>query len=209
MMESDEAIDDVKASLSLEELLDLRNKLNRKVYSELIFGSNEEDEEKNSKKKKGPKKRANHHRPREESSKKPPDPIMEVFPSKKVSEIVSLVGLILQDYFLRKNSCVRRDPRFEENAGLFDEKIFKSRYSFISEIKEKERRELEKEFKKEKDPERCAQIKLLMQKYDNQKRAEQAKVEREKVIKKLKDEKREELGITGKKRIFVNKCKSL
>lgn len=86
-MDGSDAEEDVKASLTLEELLQLREKLNRKVYSELIFGddqSGQAGESKRGRRKGGPSKRANHHRPREESSKKPPNPIIEVFPTKKV-----------------------------------------------------------------------------------------------------------------------------
>lgn len=60
--------------------------------------------------------------------------------------------------------------------------------------------------RREKDPEKQAKIQLLIQRYENQKRSEQAKAEHEELVKRLKDEKRKELG-TSKKRIFLKKCR--
>ncbi|XP_074597206.1 ribosomal RNA processing protein 36 homolog [Brevipalpus obovatus] len=179
--------EDLKSSLSLDELLKMREKLNRHVYSELIFGPKSEDDDGNTIKSHpiGPQRRANHHRPREESSKIPPKGIPQIFP-------------------VSKNKVVYRDPRFEETAGAYNEKIFKKRYEFLNEIRHKERSKLAKELESERDPERRGKIATLVQKFDNQEKSEQAKKEKEELIKKLKDEKRKELG-TKKKLIYLNK----
>ncbi|XP_021003089.1 ribosomal RNA processing protein 36 homolog [Parasteatoda tepidariorum] len=68
--------------------------------------------------------RANKNRPREMSSKTPVPVFRDVFAIKKAHS---------------------RDPRFDDLSGTFDEELFEENYSFVDDIKRKEREKLEKE----------------------------------------------------------------
>ena len=60
-----------------------------------------------------------------------------------------------------------RDPRFGQRSGKFNETMFKKAYSFLDEVREKERKMAEKELRKTKDPERKSQLHRLIQKMVN------------------------------------------
>ena len=59
---------------------------------------------------------------------------------------------------------VSRDPRFGEMSGKFNVVMFKKAYSFIDEMKEKERKMAEREIRKTKNPQRKSQLHKLLQK---------------------------------------------
>ncbi|KAF8786536.1 ribosomal RNA processing protein 36 homolog [Argiope bruennichi] len=108
--------------------------------------------------------RANKNRPREESSKVPVPVFREVFQIKKKHH---------------------RDPRFDDLSGSFNSEEFEENYSFINDIKKREKEELEKELKTVGDnEERRKQILYLLQRMKNQEKTkkllEQQKAEREK-----------------------------
>lgn len=90
----------------------------------------------------------------------------------------------------------RRDPRFEETSGDFDEDKFQKRYSFLNEMREKERRQLAKLVRREKDPEKKESLVKLKQRIDNQ-YVSQCQRENEKRV--VVDLKKEEKEKTGKK----------
>ncbi|KAJ8938875.1 hypothetical protein NQ317_006326 [Molorchus minor] len=60
-----------------------------------------------------------------------------------------------------------RDPRFDPLCGQFDDNTFKANYSFINDIRQKEKKQLEKELKNCTD-ERKKTIMFLLQRMDNQ-----------------------------------------
>lgn len=82
-------------------------------------------------------------RPRELSSKKPVSRFREVVPAPKKS--IS-------------------DPRFDEKCGLYNEDLFQKSYSFISEMKKKEKLQVQKELRKTKKAERKKELETLLQK---------------------------------------------
>ncbi|KAK4884485.1 hypothetical protein RN001_000756 [Aquatica leii] len=145
------------SSMSFEDLQKLKEKIGSKEYNNVIFGAN-----KNSKKQ-TTFKRENKNRPRERSSK---------IRFERANEVKKLTP---------------RDPRFDPICGTYNEKIFKTNYKFISDIKKSERTQLQKEFKKEQDPQRKQQIQLLIQRIDNQNREYEI---RDKKISKDEEEKR-------------------
>nr|CAD7197468.1 unnamed protein product [Timema douglasi] len=88
-------------------------------------------------------------RPREMSSKVPVSLLSEVVPVKKV---------------------VPRDPRFDTLCGEFNEKAFKSSYSFLSKVKQQELKQLKEDLKAEKNSIRKEKIRYLIQRLENQER---------------------------------------
>ncbi|KPP78403.1 hypothetical protein Z043_102096 [Scleropages formosus] len=123
------------STMSFEDIMKLQNKVGRKVYNEVAYGEKTEA---------GPakkKKRLNKNRPMEISSKKPAPFLRQVVPVKKK---------------------LLRDPRFDNLSGEFKPEIFEKTYSFLNDVKQKEkmvnqesaqeskarRREKELEFKK-------------------------------------------------------------
>ena len=63
-----------------------------------------------------------------------------------------------------KAESTTRDPRFNEKAGHLNLDLFKKTYSFVDDMKKKEREVIVKEAKKTKDLERKSQLQRLLQK---------------------------------------------
>lgn len=57
-----------------------------------------------------------------------------------------------------------RDPRFGGQSGKFHRDMFKKAYAFLEDVKEKEKRIVEREARKTKDPEKKSQLNRLLQK---------------------------------------------
>ncbi|KAE8743903.1 hypothetical protein FOCC_FOCC009461 [Frankliniella occidentalis] len=132
------------SSMSFEELQKLKEKLGTKVYNEAMFGKTQA--------KRKVFKRENKNRPREISSKVPVPVLRDVLPVKKTAP---------------------RDPRFDSLCGEYNEIAFKSAYSFVSEYRVEELKQLKEEIKTTTDPERKTQIKYLIQRMENQFREEE------------------------------------
>ena len=164
----------------MEEILKLKDKLGNRVFKETILGTSNDRKKRNENRM---FKRENKNRPREMSSKRPVTQVREI-------------------YQVKKDKFERRDPRFDEECGKFNEKIFKQTYKFIDEIKNKEMEKLKRELKKTKDKNRQKEIKYLIQRMENQKRAEEEKQKRVEIEKRIRNP---EEG-TSK---FVNKCNNL
>ncbi|GFW49495.1 ribosomal RNA processing protein 36 homolog [Trichonephila clavipes] len=96
-------------------------------------------------------KRENKNRPREQSSKKPVPVFREVFQVKKRHH---------------------RDPRFDDLSGSYNPRIFEENYEFIKDIKEREKKELEKELENvgENETTKKKKLKYLLQRMENQER---------------------------------------
>lgn len=163
--------------ISFEELQKLKEKLGTKVYNSAFFGDR--------KPKEGKFKRENKNRPREESSKKQVSRFREIIPVKKK---------------------IIRDPRFDSLCGTFNEKAFKNSYSFLTEVKENDLKNLKKELKTEEDPKRIKKIKYLIQRLENQLREERRKNEKEQKELEEKQEIKSALK-RGEKPVFKKKCK--
>ncbi|KAJ7374405.1 rRNA biogenesis protein rrp36 [Desmophyllum pertusum] len=141
------------------ELEELKQEVGSKKYNEAIHGLFE---------KKGaiakPQKRENKNRPREMSSKKPVSRLRHVIP-------------------------LARDPRFDELSGTFNQEKFDKAYSFLGEIKANEKKQLQKELQKTKQPERKQQLDSLLKRMDHQEAAKKsAGVQREAERKRKKAE---------------------
>ena len=95
---------------------------------------------------------------------------------------------------------IRRDPRFEETCGQFDEDQFQKDYEFLNEIREKERKTLAKAAKKEKDPEKRDTLTKLKQRIDNQDVSLRQRQAEKRLIEDLKNQNKEETGNSYVKR---------
>lgn len=56
-----------------------------------------------------------------------------------------------------------RDPRFDERAGSFNESLFKKSYAFLDNVKKSEKRVVQKEARRARNPEKRAQLQTLVQ----------------------------------------------
>merc|ERR1712192_303760 len=123
-------------------------------------------------------KRDNKNRPREMSSKK-------------------TVGRFREVVQVAKRE--RRDPRFDPLCGEFNDKLFKESYQFVNEVKARELTELKKQLKRE-------EVKYLIQRMENQLRAEaQNQVKRAQAEAESSD-KKEKLK-AGEKPFYLSKAK--
>lgn len=150
--DEDEIRNDLSA-MSFEELQALKERIGLKMYKEAVFGEQRKRSKVNFK-------RENKNRPREESAKRPVSVIREVFQTKKKAH---------------------NDPRFDPRAGEYSEKVFKSTYSFISDLRSKERAELEEMLRSESDPEQRKTIKKLLQRMKNREATEKQKRRQSKI----------------------------
>jgi len=175
------------SKMSMEEILQLKEKLGSKLYNKAISSnSNDANDEKGKGRKKDEMKRDNKNRPREMSSKK------------TVKRYRDVVGVSAD------NKNEKRDPRFDNMCGEFDEKIHRDAYKFVDDIKAKELTDLKKQLNEEDDPEQIKQIKYLIQRIENQNR-EKKKVENIKQSEKEQKKRNRELIKQGKTPEFVSK----
>jgi len=175
------------SKMSMEEILQLKEKLGSKLYNKAISSnSNDASDGKNKGRKKDEMKRDNKNRPREMSSKK------------TVKRYRDVVGVSAD------NKNEKRDPRFDSMCGEFDEKIHRDAYKFVDDIKAKELSDLKKQLNEEDDPEQIKQIKYLIQRIENQNR-EKKKVDNIKQSEKERKKRNRELIKEGKTPEFVSK----
>lgn len=161
------------------ELQKLQDKIGSKKYNEALFGKRQDI----TKDAAAQFKRANKNRPREVTSKK------------QVSRFRDVVSV--------KKQTVR-DPRFDDLSGDFQDEIFQKNYQFLADIKERERKELEKTLKRTKDPEKQLKIQRYLYKMEQKERVKH-KTETSKELEKKYMKKEKELVKQGKKPFFLKK----
>lgn len=170
--------------LSLDELRQLKEQIGNEVYKNSTSIINDRLKT---------VKRKNKNRPSEISSKID----TSLNPIKKVKLHEKPVEKITK----------RVDPRFDSLYGEFDKRIFERNYKFLNDVKEKEKKKLKKKLKKNAPDEKKEQIKLLLQRMDNQDREKEKLESQEKIKSKLKYERLEALK-EGKKPQFLKKSES-
>ncbi|KAK7792948.1 hypothetical protein R5R35_008086 [Gryllus longicercus] len=168
------------SGMSFEELVNLKKELGGQAYNEAIFGI---------KKKPCVQKRLNKNRPTEISSKIRPRALAKILSSSSSTS---------------SSAPEARDPRFDHLCGEFDEKRFKTDYSFISDIKAREKGILKKKLKREKDSAKREKLLYLINRIENQERAEH-KLNEERKKKNQELEEHIQMLREGKKPRFVNK----
>lgn len=75
----------------------------------------------------------------------------------------------------RKRKEKRRDPRFEEECGVYDGERFKRQYGFLEGMREKEKRILVRRVKRERDPEKRRELEKIAQGIKGQQVTEEEK----------------------------------
>ncbi|XP_054837278.1 ribosomal RNA processing protein 36 homolog [Eublepharis macularius] len=166
------------ASMSFEELLQLRNKVGTKAYQQMAI-------EKAAKNATKPKKRqsSNKHRPLEISAKKPVPFLRQVVPVKKK---------------------VPRDPRFDDLSGEYNPEVFEKTYAFLNDLRKKEKEVVQRQLKKCQNVEQQNKLQQLLKRMAQQENAQKkCQQEREKDLA-LKKRQRE-LAKQGKKPFFLKK----
>ncbi|KAI0213636.1 Ribosomal RNA processing protein 36-like protein [Lamellibrachia satsuma] len=163
------------ADMPFAEVQKLKEKIGLKAFNEAMYGSGLTD-------RRGRRvfKRANRHRPMEMSSKIRVSQFREVIQVKKQ---------------------VRRDPRFDDLSGEFNETIYKHTYSFLGDVRDREKQKLVKEMRKVKDTDRKKEIKALIRRMENQEKQKDRQQERAMERKK----KEQELVKQGKRPYFLKK----
>lgn len=188
--ESAETVIELKPDLkklSLEELRKLKEQIGNEVYQNVTI-----------KKRKLnflPKqvKRENKNRPSEISS--------------KVDPSLNLVKKYKPKIQTKVEETKSIDPRFDSLYGEFDKRVFERNYKFLNDVKEKEKKKLRKKLKQKSSDEKNEQVKLLLQRIENQDR-EKEKMEAQEKIKLEQKQKRLEAVKDGKKPQFLRKRES-
>ena len=160
----------------LSDLLVLRDRVGSKAFSRVYHN---QTEKKTAPKSREPKEK---DRPPEFSSKKRPRPLSN-----------------------RPTRNQRpRDPRFDERTGAFNEDSFGRAYSFLEEMRQEERREVEKELEKGGGEEDTQKLRNLLDRIKAQQRARKERARDREIERKWQREEREKVG-KGKRRFYLKK----
>ncbi|KAK3753370.1 hypothetical protein RRG08_005959 [Elysia crispata] len=170
-----DAIREEMSHVPLSELKAMQDKLGLKAFNKLKNGGQSSRTSVSS------YKRDNKNRPSELSARRPVPRNMTVAKTK-----------------------LTRDPRFDDLSGQYNEKIFKSTYGFISDVKLKEKVKLKKMITKTKSKDKKIQLKQLYNRMEQQEESEKKKAKAEAMEKEWK---RQELDRVkeGKKPFFMKK----
>ncbi|KAL5009080.1 hypothetical protein ScPMuIL_014661 [Solemya velum] len=165
------------SEMSFEDLQKLQERLGTKVYNQVVHGGQKMEQRKKV------FKRENKNRPMEISSKKPVPFIRHVVEVKKK---------------------VQRDPRFDDLSGAYSESFFQRSYSFLDDVKEREKRKLQQSLKKETNPEKKEKMNYLLNRMNQQELSKKQQQKRDELEKTLK-KKEKELVSEGKTPYFLKK----
>ncbi|CAL1540961.1 unnamed protein product [Lymnaea stagnalis] len=163
--------------IPLNELKAMQEKLGLKEFNKIKYGTGMIN-------KKTPAhsfKRENKNRPTELSARRP----------------------VPKTHFVAKEK-ITRDPRFDDLSGEFNEHIFKKTYSFISDVKTKEKMKLKKIIEKTTDKEKKIELKQLYNRLVQKELAEVRKNKKEELERQWKKKEFEQVQ-EGKKPYFLKK----
>lgn len=155
--------------VSMEDLLALQDKIGTKAFTKRIIKMKKERMKPEKKCQANTYKRANKNCPLEAPLQRKCVPIMRSFAPKTSTKV--------------KHKTAFRDPRFDDLSGKLDSIAWKKNYQFLLNLRKREKNLLVKELKKQKNPKKCEQLKLAIQRMSNQER-EIKKREQERMIKK-------------------------
>ncbi|GAB5372055.1 hypothetical protein AAMO2058_001632900 [Amorphochlora amoebiformis] len=97
-----------------------------------------------------------------------------------------------------------RDPRFDENCGALNPKMFRKAYSFVDDIKSEELRVMNKMMKKTRSKNNKSALKDAINKHKQAKKMQELK-EKEREIRQEWEQKEREMVGNGKKQYFLKK----
>ncbi|KAK3587747.1 hypothetical protein CHS0354_042702 [Potamilus streckersoni] len=177
------ALKEELSSLSFEELLKVKEKIGLKVFNQLMYGSKMKSAVTETSKPNKKFKRENKNRPMEMSSKSNVPRVRQIMPVKKK---------------------IARDPRFDDLSGQYNETFFKEAYSFLDDVKAKEKEKVKALLKKEKDEEKKKNMQALVNRMNQQ---EQSMLQKKKQTGLLNEwkKKEEERIKEGKNPYFLKK----
>ncbi|XP_069116256.1 ribosomal RNA processing protein 36 homolog [Argopecten irradians] len=166
------------ANMPFEDLIKLKERIGTKAYNKAMHGDKHPGM-----KRKQKFKRKNKNRPMEISSKKRVPAIREVIPVKKK---------------------INRDPRFDDLSGEFREDLFNKSYSFLKDIRVRERERVQKQLKRMKNTEKKQDLHYLLNRMKQQEMATDQKQKRQDLEKKWKTKEKERVK-EGKNPFYLKK----
>ncbi|CAN2391909.1 ribosomal RNA processing, partial [Pristimantis euphronides] len=164
------------SSLSFEEMISFQSKVGRKAFYKTVQSSRRGKLAANVT-------QLDKNRPLEISSKEAVPFLRKVVPAKKM---------------------MQRDPRFDDLSGEFKPGVFEKTYSFLDEVKKKEKEVLEKKLRKARDPALRDQLQQLLRRRNQQEEAAKQKQrlqERQAAFKRQQRERAQQ----GKKPFYLKK----
>ncbi|XP_041044083.1 ribosomal RNA processing protein 36 homolog [Carcharodon carcharias] len=178
-VEDDQATHSMKqelSTLSFEELQELQRKVGLKVYNQVAHGTGTgaKGEKRN---------RPNKNRPIEMSTKQPVPYLRKVIPVKK-----RLV----------------RDPRFDDLSGEYKPDIYDNTYSFLNDVRNKEKQVILKKLKKAKNQNLREKLESLLQRMTQQDEAQNKRQQQRERLKEFKQKQRERVQ-QGHKPYYLKK----
>eukprot|EP01135_Chromosphaera_perkinsii_P009564 Nk52_evm14s1810 gene=Nk52_evmTU14s1810 len=123
------------------------------------------------------------------------DAPMEVSSKIKVKGVRQVVPIIKKK---------RRDPRFDDLSGSFNQDLFEKSYAFMEDMKKKENEELKKAIREEKDEERRNKLKAALDSKKNLERLKEKLKEKQKMKSQLRKLEMEKVA-KGKRPYFLKK----
>ncbi|XP_078060677.1 ribosomal RNA processing protein 36 homolog [Mustelus asterias] len=164
------------STLSFEQLQELQSKVGLKVYNQVAFGAGNGDSRKK-------RNRPQKNRPLEMSASRPVPFLRKVVPVRKE---------------------LMRDPRFDDLSGEFDPDIYNKTYSFLSEIRDKEKEVIRKKLRKAKDPRQKQKLECLLQRMIHRDEAQKKQRQQKERLKEFKQNQRTRVQ-QGSKPYFLKK----
>uniref|UniRef100_A0A915C9D0 rRNA biogenesis protein RRP36 n=1 Tax=Parascaris univalens TaxID=6257 RepID=A0A915C9D0_PARUN len=197
MNSENEAVDDREsfrreiANMPMAKVKQLKERIGMKLFNKAFFGEmTEHDTTKKpiAETTKNSFIRDNPKRPREISSKHPVSKFRNVYANERIEK-------------------TRFDPRFDERCGPYDEYIHRTNYAFLNEMRQNEKKMLEKEIQKSKreDPERAQRAKEILRRMNNREKSLAEKERYKEVLREVRRENNERLR-QGKKAVFLRRA---
>ncbi|VDK46205.1 unnamed protein product [Cylicostephanus goldi] len=177
------------ADLPLGKVREMKEKLGLKLFNKAYFGATEATKkaEESRKKKLEAKKFHGQHRPKEISSKRP----------------VSAFRPIYQENVGKK----KRDPRFDNRAGLFKERCFDDNYRFLEDLKRQEKEVCNEAVACEErgDSETAEKIRETIRRMENRERTKAERKMKEETLRELREANIERM-MHGERPVFKTKA---
>ena len=188
------------AEVPLGELQKLKETVGIKQYNEAVFGSSWRRKNKLSTvdhdNNKGDRKRS-----AEASAKKSTQIKLK---KSEPMEISSKIRKFQPRKVIEKTGRVKRDPRFDDLSGTYNEALYEKSYSFLNDIRKDELNSVKKQLKKSKNKERKEKLHKLLQRMEQQNTLrDQSQKRKEKDRARKKEE--IELVRKGKKVFYLKK----
>ncbi|XP_065175505.1 ribosomal RNA processing protein 36 homolog [Sycon ciliatum] len=166
---------------SFGELVELREKIGTKKF-DAVYSSKKSSLQSDEAKEKKQFTRTNKNRPVEKSSKQRVSAFKDPLRKKKVA----------------------RDPRFDDLSGKLNPDLFQKSYDFIESYQSTEKKELRREAKRTRDPNRKLEINTMLSRLDQQERRDQQRKEQQ-AAKRETRKHQQDLIKQGKKPFYLKK----